>query len=71
MNFILKEKITSDIKAKVLANGSISGVNLKKFKPDENVRCDYRKKLKISNSDLIFLFLGRLKQDKGVLDLCK
>lgn len=53
----------------ILAHGSICGVDLNRFKPNAASREDIRSKLSISDKSCIFLFLGRLNSDKGILDL--
>ncbi len=67
--FLIDEKVVSEEKVKVLANGSISGVNLQRFNPDKKVKKELRKELNINESDVVILFLGRLSNDKGILDL--
>lgn len=64
---VLKEKNYS----LVLGNGSISGVDLKRFYPDKIKRAKIRNKFNIKESDFLVLYLGRLKVDKGILDLIK
>lgn len=49
--------------------GSLSGVDLKRFHSDEVTREIIREKLKIPPDSIVFLFVGRLNMDKGVLDL--
>lgn len=71
MNFLQAEKIISINKCYVFGAGSIAGVDLEKFRPDSVARQTIRTSLNISHSSLIFLFIGRLNQDKGVLDLAK
>lgn len=71
MNFLQAEKIISINKCNVFGAGSIAGVDLEKFRPDSVARQTIRTSLNISHSSLIFLFIGRLNQDKGVLDLAK
>jgi len=70
-DFIVKEKIASAGKIKVPGFGSISGVNLHRFKPDQDKRSLIRNNLGLADDALVFLFLGRLNRDKGVLDLAK
>lgn len=69
--FLINEGILPESKGFVLNKGSISGVNMEKFKLDRKVRqklrCDYN----ISDGDIVFMFLGRINKDKGVLDLCE
>mgnify|MGYP005994588785 CR=1 FL=1 len=69
--FLIKHNIVNLKKAKVLGKGSISGVDLEKFKPNRLVRNSLREKFDISSSSIVFIYMGRLKRDKGVLDLAK
>lgn len=68
-DFIVREGIVSDKKAKVLADGSICGVNAERFKPDPEIREIVRRELDIDASGTVFLYVGRLAEDKGLLDL--
>lgn len=68
-SFLLDQKITQSLKISVLAEGSISGVDKNKFYFDINSRDDIRKELDVKDSEILFLFLGRLNKDKGILDL--
>jgi glycosyltransferase involved in cell wall biosynthesis len=53
----------------VLGAGSVSGVDLSRFKPDPVVRTQVRSTYSIGENDLVFGFLGRMNRDKGVADL--
>jgi glycosyltransferase involved in cell wall biosynthesis len=66
--FLIKNKIVSEDKSLVLGKGSISGVDVNKFIPNQELSQNYRKGLNINN-EVVFLFLGRLNFDKGILDL--
>ena len=44
-------------------------VDLKRFMPNLSVRQTFRNELNINESTIVFLFLGRIKKDKGILDL--
>jgi len=67
--FLIEQGITKPKKLTVLADGSISGVDTERFKPD-SVACEaIRNQLGIAGDDIVLLFLGRLNRDKGVLDL--
>jgi glycosyltransferase involved in cell wall biosynthesis len=68
-DFLIKEKVVSESKSHVIANGSICGVDTKRFSPNPEARMNLRKKLGIPETDIVFLFLGRLNRDKGLLDL--
>lgn len=67
--FLISEGIVSEDKAFVLASGSIAGVDTQRFRPDPQARNDIRSSLGITDSDIVFLFLGRLTRDKGLLEL--
>lgn len=61
---ILKKGIS-----KVLANGSICGVDVTKFSPSKEIRIQERKRLGIRDSDIVFTFMGRLNREKGIYEL--
>ena len=67
--FLEEKKIVSQDSLKVLANGSICGVDTSRFYPNANYRLEIRKNYNISSDSIILLFLGRLCKDKGILDL--
>ena len=67
--FLLDNKISTAAKAVVFSKGSISGVDAERFKPNLQSKIDIRQQLRISDEAIIFLFIGRLNKDKGVLDL--
>ncbi len=69
--FLIQQGIVKEDAIEVLAEGSIAGVNLDRFRFDNNAREQVRKDLGISDEALVFIFLGRLKQDKGVQDLVR
>ena len=69
MKFLLSKNIIRKSKSSVLWNGSVGGVNLNKFKFKKKNRDLLRRKLKIAKNDFIFLYLGRINKDKGVIDL--
>ena len=71
MQFLLDEKVTKSAKSHVFAKGSISGVDITKFKPNVDARLAIRNQLKIAEDKLVFLFIGRLNRDKGVMDLAQ
>ena len=67
--FLMREGIVRSGKSRVLADGSICGVDTERFRPDPARRAATRGDLGIGEGDVVFLFLGRLKRDKGVLVL--
>jgi glycosyltransferase involved in cell wall biosynthesis len=68
-NYLIRNKIIKENKAIVFGSGSISGVNLKKFKFNEKNRISGRHKLDISLNSKVFVYLGRLNREKGIYDL--
>ncbi|MDC0229379.1 glycosyltransferase family 4 protein [Deltaproteobacteria bacterium] len=70
-NFLVMNKIVSQMKSLVLGSGSISGVDKTRFRPRPIVKKRIRYKMNTNDSTIIFLFVGRLKKDKGVFELIK
>lgn len=68
-DFLVAEAVVPKNKIEVLADGSISGVDVKRFRPDLTVRRKLRCELGFTDDDVLTLFVGRLNRDKGVLDL--
>jgi glycosyltransferase involved in cell wall biosynthesis len=67
--FLRDEKLVPENGISVLGNGSIAGVDVEKFHPDETVRSELRNELGCLDDTCIFIFVGRLVRDKGVFDL--
>lgn len=55
----------------VLGAGSITGVDMMRFRPDPEARTSIRKQRAIPDDAVVCLFLGRLTTDKGVFDLVR
>lgn len=68
-DFLLDERVVQPARSFVLGSGSISGVDTMRFSCRVDRRQSIRSQLGIDDSDILLLFLGRLKIDKGVLDL--
>lgn len=68
-NFLLAEGVVRVEKSAVLCDGSISGVDMRCFRPDPEARRAVRAELNIDETVPLLLFVGRLKRDKGVFDL--
>jgi glycosyltransferase involved in cell wall biosynthesis len=69
--FLVEQQVVRPGKAAVLADGSISGVDTRRFRPDSEAREKLRNRLSIKAHHIMLLFVGRLKVDKGVLDLAR
>jgi glycosyltransferase involved in cell wall biosynthesis len=67
--FLMNENILNHDNSRVLLNGSISGINEKRFAPSRDVYESFRKERGLSKNSKIILFIGRLTKDKGIVDL--
>jgi len=68
-DFLIKEGVLSKGFSVVLGSGSISGVDVNRFQPSKIHRNFIRKQLNIKDDCVIFLFVGRLKKEKGIFEL--
>ena len=67
--FLIKQRILREDNSTVLGKGSICGVNLKRFDPKAENRLSARRRLKIGDNVVVFVFMGRLNRDKGLFEL--
>jgi glycosyltransferase involved in cell wall biosynthesis len=67
--FLINENLLKEENATVFYNVSTCGINLKKFKPDSEIRKQKRLKYNIPYAAKVFLYLGRLNIDKGIEEL--
>lgn len=68
---LIRNKITQK-PLKVLANGSIKGVNVEYFNPeiyDTTFKKNLKIELNIDEQDFVFIYVGRLVRDKGINEL--
>ena len=68
-DFLEQEGVVSAKCVKVLGRGSISGVDINRYRPDSKTRTAIRSKLGIPPDDVVALFVGRLTNDKGIREL--
>jgi glycosyltransferase involved in cell wall biosynthesis len=68
-NFLIKENVVTKNKSIVLHKGSVGGVNTKKFRFNKKKRINLRSRLSISKNTFVFLYLGRINKDKGIIEL--
>jgi glycosyltransferase involved in cell wall biosynthesis len=69
--FLIDEKVLFKKNSVVFGLGSVSGVDLNKFKASNGAFNDVRQALVISEDAFVFTYLGRLNKDQGVLDLAQ
>ena len=67
--FLILNNIITKNNSLVLGKGTISGIDLAKFSPNDQIRVELRKSLNYEKNDIVFMFLGRLNKDKGIFDL--
>lgn len=70
-DFLISQAVLSSENSAVLANGSIAGVDPDRFHSDSCARKRIREICQIPDHAILFLFLGRLKTDKGIIDLAR
>jgi len=67
--FLEKEGVVRPGGVTVLGQGSVSGVDLERFRPDPLARAALRAETGVDDTVPVFLFVGRLVRDKGIFDL--
>ena len=69
MEYLIEQEIVKREKIRVLGNGSICGVDVSKFNPNENERNEVRAELGYKEEDVVYTFLGRLRKEKGIKEI--
>ena len=67
--FLISKNIVKKNKIINIGDGSICGVDKKIFYPNIKSRKNIRLTLNIKKNHFVFLYLGRLNKDKGILDV--
>ncbi len=71
-DIIVENKFIAEQKTKVIAKGSSNGIDTSHFDPSlysDSEKKDLKEQLSIKQSDIVFLFVGRLVKDKGINEL--
>jgi glycosyltransferase involved in cell wall biosynthesis len=68
-DFLVREGVVAADKISVLGQGSISGVDTARFRPDPEARQRIRAELQIPDIDPCLVYVGRMSKEKGVPDL--
>lgn len=71
-DIILQNRYTNPEKLRVIADGSSNGIDTTHFSPEQitqNQKAALKNELAISDSDFVFVFVGRLVGDKGINEL--
>lgn len=66
---LFEEGVVRDGQIRILGSGSIAGVDIRRFRPNPPNRARLREQLGTEPGTCVFLFVGRLAEDKGVFDL--
>lgn len=72
LDFLIHHKVVNSDRIKVLGEGSFTGVDLARFNQANFSSIEkekLREELQIEKEQLIILFVGRIKEDKGVMEL--
>ena len=69
MEYLIAQKIVKRERIQVLGNGSICGVDVSKYNPTPEVRSSVRQELGYSDEAVVYVFLGRLKREKGIREI--
>tara|TARA_B100000795_G_C22793833_1_gene438336 strand:- start:602 stop:1744 length:1143 start_codon:yes stop_codon:yes gene_type:complete len=69
--FLIKNKIVTPANSFVLGKGSISGANTQRFIPNAKVKSNVRDELGIRANEIVYMFLGRMNTDKGIIELAE
>ncbi|MBI4754380.1 MAG: glycosyltransferase family 4 protein [Betaproteobacteria bacterium] len=70
-DFLVAQGVAAASAIRVLGRGSICGVDPRRFRPDPEARASVRRELDLAADGFVFVYLGRLTRDKGVLDLAR
>jgi glycosyltransferase involved in cell wall biosynthesis len=70
-DFLVREGVVAAEKCEVLGAGSLSGVDLQRFRADAGLQQAVRRELAIGSEATLVLYLGRITRDKGVFDLAR
>ncbi|MBI4915336.1 MAG: glycosyltransferase [Acidobacteria bacterium] len=67
--FLLGERVVDARRSRVIEDGSVSGVDTSRFRPDAVRRLAMRERLGVADSEFVIVFVGRMCVEKGVLEL--
>lgn len=67
--YLIENGILKEGQSSIIANAAICGVDVDKFSPNINIRREERSKLGLKESDVVFIFMGRMNREKGIYEL--
>lgn len=68
-NYLVSQGVVRAGKISVLGAGSISGVDTARFRPDATARANVRAGLGIDERSPVLIYVGRMKREKGIVEL--
>ena len=68
-DYLMEQGILKQGQATVLGKGSICGINTSRFCKNEKAREIIRKELNLNDEKVVYVFLGRIKREKGSFEL--
>ena len=68
-DFLRTEHVLAPDEGILIGKGSVSGVDAQRFRADPQARAAVRAALAIPDAATLFIYVGRLARDKGVLEL--
>jgi len=69
LEYLVNQHVVARDRIEVLADGSICGVNTSRFRRQNDVRHRIRNELGIAEDAVVYLFLGRVTNEKGIPEL--
>lgn len=69
LEYLVQQHILKENQATVLGKGSICGVNIHRFSKNKGSRAAIRQEIHISDDIVVYLFIGRMKREKGIYEL--
>ncbi len=69
--FLINNHVAKPSEIVVLAEGSVAGVDLTRFAYRAEIRSQIRAQHSIPSGAIVFVFLGRLNRDKGLMNLAR
>jgi len=69
--FLIQHNVIDKKRSVVIGSGSLAGVDIDLFAPNSMVRDATRQKMNAGSQDIVFLFVGRLDVEKGIIELIK
>lgn len=67
--YLIEKGILKEGQSEIIANAAICGVDVEKFSPNVDIRAKERLNLGFKDSDIVYIFMGRMNREKGIYEL--